>query len=54
MPLLYIRCKNVILITDLLLEKEDKEVEKIEGYNNCKGKNSLLLILYKLVLEDSK
>ena len=54
MPLLYIRCKNIILITDLSLEKEDKEVEKIEGYNNREGKNSLLLILYRLILEDSK
>jgi len=34
MPLFYIRGENVVLMTDFSLEEEDKEVEKIEGYNH--------------------
>lgn len=41
-------------MTDLSLEKEDEEVEKIEGCNNREGKNSLLPILCRLVPEDSE
>ena len=39
-------------MTDLRLEEEDKEIEKIEGYNYYEQKNTLLPILYRLVLED--
>ena len=39
-------------MTDLQLEEEDKEIEKIEGYNYYEQKNTLLPILYRLVLED--
>ncbi len=33
-------------MTDLSLEEEDEEVEKIEGCNHCEWKNSLLPILW--------
>jgi hypothetical protein len=39
-------------MTDLLLEEEDEEVQKIEGLKTAKWRNMLLPILYTLVPED--
>lgn len=39
-------------MTDLSLEEEDEEVEKVEGCNHREWKNSLLPILCRLVPED--
>lgn len=39
-------------MTDLSLEEEDEEVEKIEGCNNREWKNPLLATLCRLVPED--
>ena len=52
MPLLYIRCKNVVPTTDLPLEDENEESEKIEGCDDDKGKNAPLSTLCRLVPKD--
>jgi hypothetical protein len=52
MPLLYIRCKNVVPTTYLPLEEEDEESEKIEGGNGGKWKNTMPSVLCRLVPKD--
>ena len=47
--MLYIQYKNVVPMTNLLLEEKEEESEKINGSNQGEWKNTLLSILCRLV-----
>jgi hypothetical protein len=49
MPLLDVQCKNGVPTTDLTLEEEDQEGEKIDGCNDSEWENTLLSILRRHV-----
>jgi hypothetical protein len=52
MPLLDVQCKSVAPTTDLTLEEEDQEGEKIDGCKDGEWENTLLSISRRHVRKD--